>query len=331
MGDRGNSSNKRYEVLIVGAGPGGIQLATKLQSLGIDYLLIERENCAGSFFSRFPVDRKLLSINKLNTGEDDPEKNLRWDWNSLLSERSHLAYSNYSSDFFPSADSFVTYLNDFVAEQKLHISYNINIVSVCRDEGGFSLFDEKGKQYFCRLLVIATGLSLANVPDIPGAEFCENYTNYNRDPSLARGKDVLIIGKGNSAFETAEYLLPHAVHIHLISPKSLRLAMHTHYVGDVRSVNGTFLDTFFLKQQSAILNGNIARVQKEGDKLIARISFSENQAELSLKYDRIVVCTGFRFDRDMFSDDCKPSLDHEDRLPALNCRWESANIRNMFF
>lgn len=68
----------------VGAGPGGLQLGSALAKAGRSYAIFERELQAGSFFSKMPVHRKLISLNKRFTGRIDPEFNLRHDWNSLL-------------------------------------------------------------------------------------------------------------------------------------------------------------------------------------------------------------------------------------------------------
>ena len=75
-----------YGYCVVGGGPGGIQAGYFLHQLGMDYVVFEANDRAGSFFARFPRQRRLISINKFNTGTDDKEFNLRHDWNSLLTD-----------------------------------------------------------------------------------------------------------------------------------------------------------------------------------------------------------------------------------------------------
>jgi protoporphyrinogen oxidase len=72
--------------LIVGAGPAGLQLGYFLGKAGLDYRIVERAPHAGAFFATFPRHRTLISVNKVHTGFGDREKNLRWDWNSLIDE-----------------------------------------------------------------------------------------------------------------------------------------------------------------------------------------------------------------------------------------------------
>ena len=66
--------------------PAGLQLGPCWSATGRDYLVLEARRAPGAFFTRFPRHRQLISINKSHTGSDDPELNLRMDWNSLLSD-----------------------------------------------------------------------------------------------------------------------------------------------------------------------------------------------------------------------------------------------------
>jgi thioredoxin reductase len=76
----------KRDYLIIGAGPAGLQLGFYLQQRGLNYLILEGSDKPGHFFEHQPRHRQLISINKKYTGYEDPEINLRWDWNSLLSD-----------------------------------------------------------------------------------------------------------------------------------------------------------------------------------------------------------------------------------------------------
>jgi cation diffusion facilitator CzcD-associated flavoprotein CzcO len=80
-----------HRYIVVGAGPGGLQIAHYLASAGRDYIVLDGGGSAGSFFHTFPRFRQLISINKRATGRSELDFNLRHDWNSLLSEASHSA------------------------------------------------------------------------------------------------------------------------------------------------------------------------------------------------------------------------------------------------
>ena len=56
-------------------------------------------------------------------------------------------------------------------------------------------------------MIVATGVSKTYVPDIAGFELAEGYDVMSVEPRDYLDQRVLIIGKGNSAFETAENLM----------------------------------------------------------------------------------------------------------------------------
>ena len=66
-----------YKNIIIGAGPAGIQLAYYFKENNIPYIILEKTQMCGSFFDKFPLSGKLISINKRNTGSDIPDFNLR--------------------------------------------------------------------------------------------------------------------------------------------------------------------------------------------------------------------------------------------------------------
>src|SRR5215469_9901663 len=103
------------DYLVIGGGPAGLQLAYFLEQAGRDYLVLESGPTPGTFFHKFPRHRRLISINKPHTGWNDPELNLRMDWNSLLSDDPRLLFTGYSQRFFPAADDLVRYMADFAA------------------------------------------------------------------------------------------------------------------------------------------------------------------------------------------------------------------------
>ena len=74
----------KTQYVIIGAGPAGLQLAYYFEQKNLDYLVLEQANAPGFFLKNFPRHGTLISINKVYTGCDDKEANLRWDWNSLL-------------------------------------------------------------------------------------------------------------------------------------------------------------------------------------------------------------------------------------------------------
>ena len=319
------------EYLIIGAGPAGLQLAYFLEGAGREYLVLEAGSAPGTFFRTFPRHRQLISSNKRYTGSSDPEFNLRMDWNSLLSDDSALQFKHYSPRYFPPADDFVRYLADFAAAFRLRVKYDTRAARVNR-HGAFQVTDQQGKVYEAQRLIVAAGVSKPYVPPIPGIETVELYTNVSVDPRDFVDQRVLIIGKGNSAFETADNLIETAAVIHVAGPRSIQLAWRSHFVGHLRAVNNNFLDTYQLKSQNALLDGTVERIERDGNSYVVTVSFARaNEVKRNLRYDRVIACTGFRFDASIFDDECKPELTIHDRFPAQTSEWQSTNVPDLYF
>ena len=325
------------DYVIVGAGPAGLQLGYYLEQAGRDYVILEAEEGAGSAFKRYPRHRKLLSINKIYCGYDERELQMRWDWNSLLGPDHDPLFSAYTRDYFPDASALVRYLGDYARRHKLNIKYRTRVQSIDRWIGsngkqcGYRLEDQDGKAVYARRLVVASGFTKTYEPPIDGIELTESYATMSVQPEDFADQRVLIIGKGNSAFETADCLIPSARVIHLASPHPVEFAWRSHYVGNLRAVNNNFLDTYQLKLQNAVLDAHIDCIQRECDEYKVRFRYIHNTETEELTYDRVLTCAGFRFDPTIFGEDCQPNMRDCGRLPLMNEGWESVNLSGLFF
>jgi hypothetical protein len=343
-----------YENIIIGAGPAGLQLAYYFKKASMEYLVLERNEIAGSFFDKFPHSGKLISINKKHTGSDDPDFNLRHDWNSLLSEE-NLLFTKYSDDYYPDSADLVNYLNDFAALNKLHIQYGCTVLKIKKDDEGYLLDVKEPTQsttYRCKHLIVATGLSKAINPDYsvnvktPIKHYGEYEKDYFKTPeNLAEfnNKSVFIVGSGNSAFELANILTPHCSSVVVKGNKQMReLAMQSHYAGDVRSLYMEFYDTFLLKSLNAFDNDRRNIIVKfaidqetETSQYIVSTLCSP-QCKIKHKYlpsnsgfDKVIFCTGWGFDNSIFDFDV--TMTGNGKYPAININYESSNNKNLFF
>jgi thioredoxin reductase len=326
-----------YSYIILGAGPAGLQLAYYLENAGNDYMVLERGARAGTFFTKFPRHGTLLSINKVHTGRTDREFNLRHDWNSLLTDSDEpFLFKEYSREYFPKAHDLVRYLNDFSTRFSLRVQYDFAVSRIRQPSGGpFVVEGRDSKVFTADRVIVATGLSKPHIPAIPGIELATGYEDAPVDPEVFADKTVLILGKGNSALETANNLLGHAAIIHLSSPESIKFAWDSHFVGHVRSMNSLFLDSYLLKSQNGILDGETKQIrQAENGKLVVRWSSAHTDIEEEfeqMEYDAVIRCTGFRMDDDIFDTSCRPRMRSCGRLPLLTGSWESVNVEGLFF
>ncbi|CAF1342999.1 unnamed protein product [Rotaria sordida] len=347
-----------HEYCIIGAGPAGLQLAYFLQKVKRDYIIYEKASQAGSFFINYPRHRRLISINKRNTGEKNRKFNLRHDWNSLLSDDDHLRFTHRSKQLFPSADLMVDYLNDFYRYYNLHIQFNTTIknlqpiseqTTTCDSKdcsfasiARFRMNDQHDNRYTCGIVIVATGLFIPNIPPVDGIDLAVGYENLSLDIEEFENKSVLILGRGNSAFEVAQHIYDATNYIHMISRSRVRNAYATHYVGDLRAINNQLLDTYQLKSLDALVETDLmehelsrrpgdGRIQLKRKKLAMDPSIQERQETAT--YDLVIRCLGFKFDESIWHSDIQieKNLGRTKKYPKIRYDYQSFNYDHLYF
>ena len=320
-----------HDVCIIGSGPAGLQAGYFFKKKGIDFVILERAEKVCDFFRTFPKHRQFISINKVHTGLSNEETRLRYDWNSLLNDEG-LKFRDWSKKYFPPADDFVAYAETFAAQMEDHIRCNSDVVNISKPDGIFEVRCADGSTTKARTVIVATGVSQPWDAGIEGADLADNYFDFDPDPALYENKRVLILGKGNSAFETADSLIEHAASIHVMSPNPVRFAWQTHFVGHLRAVNNNFLDTYQLKSQNAVIDAKALKIEKtDGVYTVTAQMRAADGHEIVLTYDKVIACTGFRFDNSIFAPEIRPALQHFDKFPVMSAEWESETVKGLFF
>ncbi|XP_068575245.1 FAD-dependent oxidoreductase domain-containing protein 2 isoform X2 [Cebidichthys violaceus] len=372
--DRHRNGPRRYDYCVLGAGPSGLQMGYFLSKAKRDYVILERNSGPGSFFNKYPRHRKLISINKIYTGSQNREFNMRHDWNSLLSDRPDLLLKRVSREFFPPADTFPVYLSMFEKELGLRVRYGVDVgrIRAARSPEGRSyiLTDQHASDYKCRVLLVASGLWVPQRVEFVGSDLVEGYESISTDPEDYKDQAVLILGKGNSAFETAQNISGRAKLVHMLSSNPVRLAWQTHYVGDLRALNNELLDTYQLKSLDGLAEipldkiaitqlkeqgrrrSGAKRKEKKGQFYVTLKKYLQHQEEKNASdvtgeetpgyhidnfsmrkpYDRVISCLGFRFNFSIFDSSARPmnSDNAKGRLPRLTAWYEGENTPGLF-
>mmetsp|Transcript_34013 Transcript_34013/g.33174 ORF Transcript_34013/g.33174 Transcript_34013/m.33174 type:complete len:143 (-) Transcript_34013:347-775(-) len=134
---------------------------------------------------------------------------------------------------------------------------------------------KEGTLFKGKRLIVCTGFTKEKIPQFPNVHLCETYANFNSDPQGFKNAKVLIIGTGNSGFEVATSLIDYTHDLHIMSPAPVRLATHTHYVGDVRNLNTKPIENYILKSSSVVIVGEIKNLEKVGSKYRATLYFKQ--------------------------------------------------------
>ncbi len=332
---------KTFKYIIVGAGPGGLQMGYFLEKNNRDYIILEKNDTAGSFFATQPRHRKLISINKKENYFTEDDFNWRHDWNSLLSDNPSMRLPSYTDELFPNADILYEYLQDFAQHFDLKIAYNVTATKIKKDNNGdFLIFTSTGQIYKCQVLLSGLGATSSMIPDdIEGVELTMKYEDHPLDIELYRNKRVGILGQGNSAFETAEHLSGVAAFVHILAKEPIKFAWETHFVGDVRAINNNIFDMYQLKSLHAVLSPRVKKISSVSENTLqTNHEYDYPNAsvpgtlKLTREYDFIICCTGWKWvDQSIFDDDIKPQTWKGGKYAQMTATWESTNVSNLFF
>ena len=183
-------------VVIIGAGQAGLALAARLGVLGVNTLIIDREERIGdNWRNRY---HSLALHNEI------------WGCN--------LPYIPFPPSFpaYVPKDLLGDWLESYATSMELNVWTSSELVEATYDEGKkqwstqIKRADGSVKTLHPRHFVMATGMSgLANFPKLPGAsEFTGRIVHSSQCnvDSTIKGKRVLVVGSGNSAHDISQEL-----------------------------------------------------------------------------------------------------------------------------
>jgi thioredoxin reductase (NADPH) len=184
MSDQQNQT-RTAEVIIVGAGPIGLEMAVALKQAGVDYLHLEAKQIAYtiSWFApqtRFFSSNERIAIAGVPLQTPDGSKSTR--------------------------EQYLTYLRSVVEQFDLQVNTYEPVTGIRRVGSEFELTTSPAsgeRRYRCNKLILATGgTDRPRRLNVPGEDL-PHVSHYFTDPHLYFRKRLLIVGGKNSAVEAA--------------------------------------------------------------------------------------------------------------------------------
>lgn len=228
-----------YPVVVLGSGPGGLQVSYELTRLGVDHAVLSRDSGPAGMFRSLPVFQRLITWSKpFAPVERSTRAYERFDRNSLLANEPHLRalvpQGMDGSSYFPSRPEMERGLVEFAERAGLRVRYGCTWEATRQDDRGRFVVVTSDGEYRCRVLVVAVGMTQPWKPDTPGIEHVPHYVETGQ-PRRYADRRIFVIGKRNSAFEVADGLLPWARQLILASPRPVRLSVLEHTTAGARA------------------------------------------------------------------------------------------------
>ncbi|MFI6471944.1 flavin-containing monooxygenase [Streptomyces sp. NPDC050516] len=186
MADTTNPANPVY---VIGAGPGGLAVAAALRGRGVRVVVLEKSDAVAASWRRHYDRLHLHTTRRLSSlpGLRIPRRFGRW----------------------VSRDDVVRYLEKYADFHELEIVTGVEVERIERGPGGegWVLYATGGRRLSTSAVVVATGYNhTPYVPEWPGAETYTGelvHASQYRNPAPYAGRDVLVVGVGNTGAEIA--------------------------------------------------------------------------------------------------------------------------------
>jgi thioredoxin reductase len=327
-----------YPVVVVGSGPGGIQVSYALRRQGIDHALLSADPAPGGMFRRWPFFQRLLSWTKPYAPvERGGRAYERYDWNSLLADepdnRAIMPDLMDGTSYFPSRPEMEQNIATFADRTGTVARYDCRWTATRREEtadGTTFVLETTDGEYRAGVVIFAVGVAQPFSPPTPGIEHAAHYAD-TRPAETYADRRVFIMGKQNSGFELASGLLPWARRIYLASPSPAKLSVNTRSLVGVRARYVQPFEDHVLGGGVSVLDASIGGIEPRADGgYVVTIRPSEGGEDLPIEVDEVISATGF----------VSPLLDlpalgvatfGQARLPAQTPYWESATVPGIFF
>ena len=223
-------------------------------------------------------------------------------------------------------------METYARKMKLKIQFNTKVDKISKAENGQFRLGSGDKTYCSEYLLVGTGLQKANGMEgkVIGGNI-ETYNNASTNRDDYEGQRVLILGRGNAAFEFAQNIMAATQYVHMLSrPGRLKLAWESHYPGGVRTIHNTILETYLLKSMDLLWeeDWDSLTLEKKDD---LWYTFTVDEGEGGRKevsepsedgYHRVISCLGWIFDRSLFDTTAMPEAtrrsNYEAKFPLLN-------------
>jgi thioredoxin reductase (NADPH) len=250
-----------YELVVVGAGPAGLAAAVYASSEGIDALVVERATIGGQASSSARI-RNYLGFPRGLSGAE-------------LAQRAYQQAWVFGTSFL---------LTKEVSELR-------------RDDGRLVFTVSDGSEIRAEAVVLAMGIAYRQI-DIPALSRLANRGVFygmtpGADAQTYAGKDVVIVGGGNSAGQAAVHLARYAAHVTLVVRGPTLAASMSQYLRDEMAA-----------RENIVVRCSTSVVDAEGDDRLERLHLrGEDGRTESVPADGLFVLIGAHPHSDWLPDD----------------------------
>ena len=206
---KGEDMTEQFDVVVIGAGFGGLHMLWKLRQLGKTAVALDKAGDVGGtwYWNRYPGAR--CDVPSLEYSVPwDPELEQEWDWSEKYSAQPEI----------------LAYIEEVARRHDLKrdIRFETTVTAMSRDEqrGLWIVETNTGTTFEAPVVVSAAGcLSTPNLPDIPGIEDFARPLHHTgqwpHEPVSFEGKRVGVVGTGSTGVQASTAIAAEAGHLYV--------------------------------------------------------------------------------------------------------------------
>jgi len=244
-----------YDLIVVGAGPAGISAALKAKMLKLNAIILEQDSLGGTVYT-FPRSKIVMTApmdiplyGKLKLYETSKSELLDL-WNTVLTKNS------------------------------ITVKERSKVESIVSEDGNYRITTLTGEQYTANKVLLAIGRrGTPRKLNVPGEE-SEKVAYRLLEPEVIEGKNIIVVGGGDSAIESA---------LLLADKNKVTLSYRSEAFSRLKPDNSK-------KINAAIANGTIDVRLKSNltsiDKDDVSLSINDGAETIKLKNDLVYIFAG---------------------------------------
>ncbi|ASQ30103.1 NADPH oxidoreductase, putative flavodoxin quinone reductase FqrB [Campylobacter avium LMG 24591] len=283
---------RRFDLIIIGAGPAGIGAGVEAKLKNKELLILEKADDICQTFLKFYKDGK--RVDKEYKGHDS-------------TNRGHVPFEDGTKE------SSLQTFRDAIKEHNLELEFNSEVESVKKNGEFFVVNTTKGS-YECKNIVVAIGrMGKPNKPDYKIPSSLNKIINFNANSVLGNEK-IIIVGGGNSAAEYAVDLCKNN-DVTLCYRRDKFTRLNDTNLNDVNECN----QNGKLKLKLGV---DIQEIEDENSK--AKIKFNDGSTE---SYDRVIYAIGGSTPVDFLQ---KCGIEVDDKGVPVFDENKQSNVKGIF-
>jgi thioredoxin reductase len=244
-----------YDLVVVGAGPAGISATLQAKKHGLKTLTLEQDSLGGTVYT-FPRAKIVMT--------------------APMEIPLYGSLKLYET----SKQELLTLWNEVLGKNNIKIQENKKVDSIWMENGGFRIDVKDGSTYSTQKVLLAIGRrGTPRKLDIPG-EVSTKVAYRLLDPELISGKNILVVGGGDSAIESA---------ILLADENHVTLSYRSSVFSRLKPRNKKAIEEIIsAKKINLILNSNLTSIEEKH----VNIKVGDIREPIQIENDLVYIFAG---------------------------------------